>query len=220
MNVEKNRVIKQRCYAPLLGLAGLLVVLNIHQTHASPLQGYVMRIQMAPAICALDRNSAKQRKCLEGYSLTIAGLIPETNTANCTTQSSAVLSPLQAKVMIRVIPEENVRYQLWRDVGGCIPMNASQYFRMMINLAEKLKMPSALNVYEDRKIQQSSLKAQFLKLNQGMSSNGIKFSCQNIRNRSVLTEIRVCYKANGEFQQCSSKIVTNCPHEFDIKGSY
>ncbi len=221
MKVKVFQMIRMRCCAYMLGTTTLFFVLGASQSHAAAtLQGYVMQVEMSPAICALDRNSAKQRKCLEGYSLTITGLMPEINSNNCTTQSSPVLSPLQAKVVVRVMPEDAVRFQLWRNIGGCVPMNASQYFRTIINFAEKLKIPSELTVYEDRKIQQNYLKAQFLKLNPGMPSDGIRFSCQNIKSRPVLTEIRVCYKTNGEYKQCASQVVSNCPSAFDIKGSY
>lgn len=221
MKVDVFQMIRTRCCAYMLGTTTLFFVLSVSHTHAAAnLQGYVMQVQMSPAICALDRSSAKQRKCLEGYSLTIAGLMPETTTSNCTTQSSPVLSPLQAKVVVRVMPEDAARFQLWRNIGGCVPMNASQYFRTIINLAEKLKIPSELTVYEDRNIQQNYLKAQFLKLNPGMPNNAIHFSCQNIKARPVLTEVKVCYKPNGEYKQCPSQVVSNCPATFDIKGSY
>lgn len=82
--------------------------------HAEPVnvQGYVMHVQMTPAVCALDPSKQKQRKCLEGYSLTITGLMPETTRTDCSTQSSATLSPLQAKVVARVMPDNNARVQL------------------------------------------------------------------------------------------------------------
>jgi len=211
---------KQQCGLWLFSAATLLLLPIQSYATAPVLQGYVMQVQMTPAICAMDRNSAKQRKCLEGYSLTIAGLIPETNASDCTTQSSALLSPLQTKVVVRVMPEDRVRLQLWRNIGGCVPMNASQYFRTMINLAEKLKIPTELTSYDDVRIQQNNLKAQFLKLNPTMPSNGIVFSCQSIKSQPILTDVRVCYKANGQYNSCSSQVVSNCPREFLIKGSY
>lgn len=42
------------------------------------------------------------------------------------------------------MPDENARVQLWQNVGGCVPMNASQYFRTIINFAERLKIPADL----------------------------------------------------------------------------
>ena len=50
---------------------------------APALQGYVMRVQMTPAVCALDSSRQKTRQCLEGYSLTIAEIeITEIKTLN------------------------------------------------------------------------------------------------------------------------------------------
>ncbi|OTG84787.1 ribonuclease T2 family protein [Acinetobacter sp. ANC 4648] len=195
--------------------------LNIQANAATPqLQGYVMQVQMTPAICALDVSKQKQRQCLEGYSLTITGLLPEINRNECTTNTSATLSPIQAKVVARVMPDESARIQLWRSIGGCIPMNSSQYFRMVINLAEKLKIPTDLTSSENKSVKHSALKAQFLKLNPSMSGNSLRFSCQNSKSNPVLTEIQVCYTVNGQYKQCSSHIVSNCPSSFLIKGTY
>ncbi|MFW1858238.1 ribonuclease T2 family protein [Acinetobacter defluvii] len=197
----------------------LLFSVRVHAAPARP-QGYVMQIQLTPAVCALDNSKQKQRKCLEGYSLTISGLLPETTQKDCTTSSSATLSPLQSKVVARVMPDPNSRTQLWESVGGCVPMNASQYFRTMINLAEKLKIPADLTSSESKTVYHSQLKSQFIKLNPSLPANGISFSCQAARSNSILTEIQVCYKVNGQYTQCSNHIVSNCPTSFSIKGAY
>ncbi len=190
--------------------------------HAEPvnLQGYVMHVQMTPAACALDPSKQKQRKCLEGYSLTITGLMPETNQGNCSTDSSATLSPLQAKVVARVMPDNNARVQLWKSVGGCVPMNASQYFRTVINFAERLKIPASLTSSTNVEMQQSTLRQQFVRLNPSLPQNGIRFSCQLSRSDVVLTEVKVCYTVKGQYKQCANHVVSNCPGEIMIKGSY
>ncbi|WP_434533995.1 ribonuclease T2 family protein [Acinetobacter rudis] len=185
------------------------------------LQGYVMQIQMTPAVCSMDQSSAKQRKCMEGYSLTITGLLPEVRPGtNCRTNSSANLSPIQTKVIAKVMPDENGRSQLWHEVGGCVPMNASQYFRTVISYAEKLKVPSDLTGYENKVVDQAKLRAQFLRLNPSLPSQGIRFSCQNRQEPAVLTEVKVCYHVNGHYKQCSSRVVANCPNDILIKSSY
>ncbi len=213
------RKLKKSCMALTLCCAGLFL-LNT-QLHAAPqVQGYVMQVQLTPAVCALDSSKQKQRKCLEGYSLTITGLLPETNERNCLTNSSASLSPLQAKVVARVMPEENARVQLWRSVGGCVPMNAAQYFRTVINLADKLKVPADLTSSGNKNVQHDTLKSQFVKLNPGMQTESIRFTCQSSSSNPVLTEVQVCYRVNGQYKQCSNHIVSNCPNSFSIKGTY
>ena len=183
--------------------------------------GYVLHVQITPAVCALDPSKQKQRKCLEGYSLTIAGLMPEViGNRDCSTRTSAKLSPLQSTVVARVMPDESARTQLWQSVGGCVPMGASQYFRTMVNFAEKLKIPADLTSPDTLDVQKESLRQQFIKLNPSLPTNGIRFSCQSSRFDSILTEVRVCYQKNGKYKQCSSHVATNCPSEFTIKGSY
>lgn len=193
------------------------------QVLASPkgLQGYVMQIQMTPAICSIDKTKVKQRKCLEGYSLTITGLLPETPQRNCTTSSSAKLSPIQTKVVARVMPDENARMNLWRNIGGCVPMNASQYFRDIINKAQNLKIPDDLTGVDNKTVQQSTLKSQFYRLNPKLQKDSIQFSCAtNSKRQVVLTNIQVCYKVNGQYKQCSNSQTLDCPKTFMIQGSY
>lgn len=213
------RKLKKQVTAWILCCSGFFLF-NSQLLAAPQLQGYVMQVQMTPAVCALEPSKQKQRKCLEGYSLTITGLLPEATERSCSTNSSANLSPLQAKVVARVMPEENARIQLWRSIGACVPMSASQYFRTVINLADRLKVPADLTSPENKNVQYNILKNQFVKLNPGMNNNSIRFTCQNSQNDPVLTEIQICYRVNGQYKQCSNHIVSNCPSSFSIKGTY
>ena len=63
------------------------------------------------------------------------------------------------------MPDNNARVQLWKSVGGCVPMNASQYFRTVINFAERLKIPASLTSSTNVEMQQSALRQQFVRLN-------------------------------------------------------
>ncbi|MDM1758251.1 ribonuclease I [Acinetobacter piscicola] len=218
-NVVLNRLKRKIRVWVLICTGFFLFKMDASAAPARP-QGYVMQIQLTPAVCALDSSKQKQRKCLEGYSLTITGLLPETTQKDCQTSSSATLTPLQSKVVARVMPDQNARTQLWASVGGCVPMNASQYFRTMINLAEKLKIPADLTSADSRVVYHNQLKAQFTKLNPSLPSNSLNFICQSSRSSTILTEIEVCYKVNGQYKQCSSQLVSNCPNSFSIKGAY
>lgn len=211
----------------LAGLIGaclwVYVLIVTPQVHADSgrLQGYVMQIEMTPAVCSIDASKRKQRKCLEGYSLTVMGLIPETgNITECKTNSSAMLSPIQTSVVARLMPDESARTQLWRGVGGCVPMNASQYFRTIVNFADRLKIPSELTGPTTKDVQKNTIRQQFLRLNPSLPASGIKFTCQSSRSKSILTEVQVCYQVSGAYTQCASHVVSSCPEEFTIKGSY
>lgn len=125
------------------GLAVLCVAPTVSASHH--VKGYVIWVQLTPAICHLDSTKIKKRKCLEGYSLNIVGLYPETSKSNCQTKSSAQLSPLQARAVARVMPDEAARVHLWQSIGGCVNMNASQYFRTIINTADRLNIPAEIS---------------------------------------------------------------------------
>lgn len=182
--------------------------------------GYVMNVQLVPAVCSLDPQRNKKRKCLEGYSLNITGLYPETNQQECLSTSSAKLQPIQAKVVARIMPDENARNALWREIGGCVPMKASQYFRTIIHYAEKLKIPEELTSQETQQMQAVALRSKILRLNTGLPAQSVQFRCQPSYTGSILTDIKICYKSNGQYKQCSNNVVSNCPSSFIIKGSF
>lgn len=182
--------------------------------------GYILHIQMTPAVCMLDETNKKQRKCLEGYAFTVASLVPEMINLDCETHSSSSLSPVQSKVVARLIPDEAYRNQLWKTVGGCMPMNASQYFRTITGYAQNLKVPAILTDVTSHNVQEQQIKEQFVHLNQGLPANAIQFNCQKQGRKTLLTHISVCYKTNGQFKACPTYISSSCPSTFNIQGTY
>lgn len=209
------------CKTALLSIS-VGICTSVFKVYAAPapLQGYVMQVQLTPAVCSLDKSKQKQRKCLEGYSLTINGLIPESYNQDCSTNTSAKLSPLQAKVVAHVMPDDNARTRLWYSVGGCVPMSASLYFRNIINKAEDLKIPADLTGFENKTVSLNGLRSQFLRLNPKLPKDGISFSCQSNQMNALLVGFQICYKTNGAYKQCTSQIASNCPSSISIKGSY
>ena len=202
----------------LAGGGGCLV--SAAASAAPAVHGYVMNVQLVPAVCSLDPQKHKKRKCLEGYSLNITGLYPETGQQDCLSSSSAKLPPIQAKVVARVMPDESARNALWHEIGGCVPMNSSQYFRTIINYAEKLKIPEELTSQETQVMQSATLRSKILRLNSGLPAQGVQLGCQLSYAGSILTNIKICYKSNGQYKTCSNSVISNCPASFTIKGSF
>ncbi|WOE31312.1 MULTISPECIES: ribonuclease I [unclassified Acinetobacter] len=201
-------------------VSSLVLYLVFSNTHANTVNGYVMGIQMTPAVCLMDSAKAKTRQCLEGYALNITGLYPETRQVDCQTNSSAALSPIQAKVVARVMPDERARVALWRGIGGCVPMNASQYFRNVINFADRLNIPAVMTTQASVRIQRDILTAMFIRLNPSLLEKSIHFQCNRYRNTTYLTNIKVCYNPVGQYKACAPTVITECPKTFTIKGSY
>lgn len=212
----KTRWLISYCLAIATSLWGLGSPSTAHANE----HGYVMDIQMVPAICALDPLKTRKRKCLEGYSLNIAGLYPLKIEKDCRTATSADLPPLQARVVAKVMPDQTARVQLWHAYGGCFNMNASQYFRLIINLAGRLNVPLELSAADTKLTQHQALRTQFLRLNKTLTPQAFYFSCHRLGSQSFLSSVKMCYSKNGSYQNCPKQMQTSCPQNFLIKGSF
>ena len=198
----------------------ILFLFSIGRIYAAP-TGYVLHIELTPAVCKIDSSMKRSRQCLEGYSLTVSGLIPEgVNQQFCATSSSAALSPVQKRLLMRIMPDENSQARLWRSVGGCVSMNATQYFRLMVNLAEKLNMPAEVTTPTTIGVNFERLKQRFVQLNSGLGTSAIQLSCQNTRGSRLLTKIQVCYNSAGNYRSCRTEQVQSCQGQLTIQGSY
>lgn len=203
----------------LIGLLGLLVT----TVWAAP-TGFVLQIELSPAVCKIDVSQQKTRQCLEGYSLTVSGLMPEgVKEKTCETSSAPVLTPIQKRVLMRIMPDENMQARLWRNVGGCVSMNASQYFRLMVNYAERLNMPSEVTAPTTIRISREGLQQKFVQLNVGMPASALQLNCDSTNRgaQTLLTNIQVCYQTNGQYKTCRvEQVSSSCPQQFAIQGSY
>lgn len=99
-------------------------------------------------------------------------------------------------------------------------MSAVQYFRTIINYAQRLKIPAVLTDASSHTIQRPTLLAQFLKLNSGLPADGIEFHCQSNHGTTVLTHVSICYNSNGTYKACANHEISNCPKSFTIQGTY
>ncbi len=176
----------------------------------------VLMIEMTPALCKMQPSRSRMRQCLEGYSLTVAGL--NLGSGNrCERGSEPDLTPLQLKVVNRIMPDSTVRSQAWYRYGACSPLSANNYFRQIVSLASELKLPSELNSGNSYTVSKSSFLGQMTRLNSGMNSASIDLICQDAnRRQSILTEVHICYEGS-QFGTCSSPI-NSCGKNFIISG--
>ncbi len=176
----------------------------------------VLMIEMTPALCQLQPTRARMRQCLEGYSLTVSGLNLGYGT-RCGRGNEPDLTPLQLKVVNRIMPDSTVRSQAWQRYGACSPLSANSYFRQIVSLAGELKLPSELNTGNSYTVSKSRFIGQMTRLNKGMSSSSIDLICQDgNRRQPILTDVHICYEGS-QFSSCSSPI-NNCSSDFIISG--
>lgn len=176
----------------------------------------VLMVEMTPALCNLQPSRARMRQCLEGYSLTVAGLDLGYG-SRCGSGSEPRLTPLQLKVVNRIMPDTSVRSQAWQRYGACSPLSANSYFRQIVNYAGQLKLPDELNTGNSYTVSKSRFTKQMARLNNGMSEASIDLICKaGNRRQSILTDIHVCYEGSA-FGTCNN-VVDNCGNKFIISG--
>ena len=199
----------------LVMLQGIMMM-PVHAASAVKSGQRVLMIEMTPALCSIQPTRARMRQCLEGYSLTVSGLDMGYG-ERCGRGSEPRLTPLQLKVVNRIMPDTTVRSQAWQRYGACSPLSTSSYFRQITNYAGALKLPNELNTGNSYTVSKSRFISQMTQLNSGMSSNSIDLICQaGSRRQSTLTDIHICYEGS-EFGTCHN-VVNNCGSKFVISG--
>lgn len=178
----------------------------------------VLMVEMTPAMCALQPSRARMRQCLEGYSLTVSGLDLGYG-ERCGRGTEPRLTPLQLKVVNRIMPDSTVRTQAWQRYGACSPLSAPTYFRQIVNYAGQLKLPNELNTGNSYTVSKSRFLGQMTRLNKGMTAASVDLICQkdSKRRQSVLTDVHICYNG-AQFGSCS-KTIDNCGNNFIISGN-
>jgi ribonuclease T2 len=135
----------------------------------------------------------------------------------CGRGSEPRLTPLQLKVVNRIMPDTSVRSQAWQRYGACSPLSASSYFRQIINYSGQLKLPNELNTGNSYTVSKSRFIGQMTRLNSGMTSSSIDLICQDgSRRQSILTDIHICYEGS-QFGSCRN-VVDSCGNNFIIAG--
>lgn len=202
-------------------LFGFLAYVCMSEVYANP-TSYFLHIELSPAVCKIDLTQKRSRQCLEGYSLTVTGLYPQGSNRSCETSSMLNLTPVQKRVLMRIMPDENQQARLWRNVGGCIAMNANQYFRLVTNYAEKLKVPAEVSSTTSLRVSKEWLERKFTQLNPGMTLSNLALQCSSADRRTgvLLTNVQVCYQTNGRYTSCPVPQNNSCPDHFVIQGSY
>ena len=212
---DMGKVSATASFGALLVLQGL-VMTPVHAASSVETGQRVLMIEMTPALCSMQPTRSRMRQCLEGYSLTVSGLDMGYG-ERCGRGSEPRLTPLQLKVVNRVMPDTTVRSQTWHRYGDCSPLSASSYFRQITNYASGLKLPKELNTGNSYTVSKSRFVSQMARLNRGMSASSIDLICQEgSRRQSILTDIHVCYEGS-RFGTCHD-VVDNCGNQFIISG--
>ncbi|MEN9430429.1 MAG: hypothetical protein RJA86_1288 [Pseudomonadota bacterium] len=184
---------------------------------------YLLSINLAPAACILHPERRELRQCQEGYSIIVHGLWTEKTKSSpdkvqeICSEKPPELSPVQQRVLEKLMPDEDVRNKAWQKYGACMGLSAQDYFRTIMAYTNKLKLPETFKEEgSDRLVERDELLAQILKLNVGLTDKGVYLRCQSNQEKTFLTEVRVCYDKLGQFIDCKN-FKPNCPETMTLR---
>jgi ribonuclease T2 len=197
-------------------LSSVLCMSAFAEESTIPPSSFTLIIRMTPAACALDPELQKLRQCQDGFTLTISSLQAERTSGkrleNCS-HDQTNLSPLQERVVERVMPDKQLRDEDWQRNGSCTGMSPTLYFRTIATYAQRLKIPSELASPRDTVLTKSYIINKLQQLNPGLTDKSILLRCtaESGREFPVLTELRSCYNTQGQYDNCPAYIKSNCP---------
>lgn len=197
-------------------LCGLFSLHVYADETVNPPSSFTLIIRMTPAACALDPALQKLRQCQDGFTLTISSLQAERvggrRLENCS-RDLTNLSPLQERVVERVMPDKQLRDEDWQRNGSCTGMTPTVYFRTIATYAQRLKIPSELASPRDTVLTKSYIVSKLQQLNPGLTEKSLLLRCtaEPGRELPVLTELRSCYNTQGQYDTCPAYIKSNCP---------
>lgn len=197
-------------------LCGLFSITVHADETTNPPSSFTLIIRMTPAACALDPTLQKLRQCQDGFTLTISSLQAERiggrRIENCS-RDQTNLSPLQERVVERVMPDKQLREEDWQRNGSCTGMTPNVYFRTIATYAQRLKIPSELASPRDTVLTKSHIISKLQQLNPGLTEKSLLLRCtvESGRELPVLTELRSCYNTQGQYDNCPAYLKSNCP---------
>lgn len=214
---SKKSLMSQMLLSLIVGtLCGLFSISVNAEDFANPPSSFTLIIRMTPAACALDPALQKLRQCQDGFTLTISSLQAERvggrRLENCS-RNPTNLSPLQERVVERVMPDKQLRDEDWQRNGSCTGMSPTVYFRTIATYAQRLKIPSELASPRDTVLTKSHIISKLQQLNPGLTEKSLLLRCtvESGRDLPVLTELRSCYNTQGQYDACPASFKSNCP---------
>lgn len=185
---------------------------NAKPTYQS--RNHALVLEMTPAMCLFYPSRMQMRQCQEGYRVTVETLDLG---YDCMSSTTPVLSPVQEKVVRRIMPDDTFIRQAWRRYGVCSPYSASEYFRLVTRYTSELKLPTELTQVGQYRVDKNAFSEKFKRLNPGIGIKRIYFSCQQAQQQSILTKIEICY-ANNNRNNCP-QIADTCQDQMTIWGN-
>ncbi|HEX4021043.1 MAG TPA: ribonuclease T2 [Acidobacteriaceae bacterium] len=139
---------------------------------------YLLTLSWAPEYCHGHRNSPECNGDHPGF--VVHGLWPQFQNGRWPSQCSSMPGLADPSAMLDLMPDPRLIAHEWSTHGTCTGLTARQYFSVIRQAYNSIKIPPSL-VHPSRTTQQSAtaIKQLFIDANPELSAGSIAVSCHN-----------------------------------------
>ncbi len=139
---------------------------------------YLFTLSWAPEYCHGHRNSPE---CNGGHpGFVVHGLWPQFQNGQWPSQCSSSPGLARPSTMLDIMPDLRLIAHEWSTHGTCTGLSANQYFAVVRQAYQEIKIPPALaSPMQPSRQSAAEIKQLFTDANPGMSADDIAVSCHN-----------------------------------------
>src|SRR5579862_2068385 len=203
-----------RCLISLAVLAlctGLASAQDRRQNSPGEFDFYVLSLSWSPSFCeaASERGGPSKSQQIQcggrPYSFVVHGLWPqyERGFPNYCQQPAPRLDRNIVSSMLDLMPAPGLIFSEWDKHGTCSGLSARSYFETIRKARAAVKIPEQfIDLAEPKTIAPADVEDAFVKANPGLTNNAIAVMCDGSRDRSRLSEVRICLGKDLQFRSC------------------
>lgn len=197
-----------------LGLFAALFGLAAGATAADTDGHWVLAMSWSPQYCR-DNPAWRELQCDEPHyfvPLYLRKDFPDGETRSC--ESRERLDRDTRHQLYPVIPNLLLVQRAWRDHGACSGFDRETYFAQVDLARRRVNIPHRwTELTEATRIDRVAFVQGFLKINRGLSPQGLRLLCR----REALSEVHFCLDSAFEFRSCGSKMPDSCQDHFRVR---
>ncbi|MBC2773494.1 ribonuclease T(2) [Rhizobium sp. AQ_MP] len=165
---------------------------------------YVLALSWSPTFCDSEAAGRNREQCGEGkeFGWVVHGLWPQNEQGwpeNCPTAEGSRVPERIGRTVIDIMPSMGLIGHQWRKHGSCSGLGMSDYFSLVRQAYEKIRIPNELsNVSIESRTSPQAVEAAFIGSNPGLTRSAVAVTC----DRERVDEIRICLDPSLGFRSC------------------
>lgn len=165
---------------------------------------YVLSLSWSPSWCAANDPQGDTQQCRAGkrHGLIVHGLWPQNERGYpefCRSRDPDRVPESLGRSMFDLIPSMGLIGHQWRKHGSCSGLSQVDYFKVVREARQRIKLPAALDRPDDDSVLDiAAIEAGFVRANKGLTQTGVAVTCEG----RIIEEIRICMTPSLDFRSC------------------